>query len=157
AFAGLAFWFHPTGLAVPLIGVVVLFVMSGSRDAWRRAAVLLVIAFCVALPPAVQRASAFGGPLAFGQNTRFFVEHDDDLWAADAASPSVGDYIRTHSTMQVIDRLIARGAGRELAHFAVSVVHLPVVPFLLAGCVVALRDPRQRPLLAATALFLLAW
>jgi hypothetical protein len=57
----------------------------------------------------------------------------------------------------MLDRLLVRGAALELGHFAVSVVHVPVVPFLLVGCAIALRDVKLRPVAVAMALFLVAW
>jgi len=156
-FAGASMWVHATGVMALAIAVGVLVSIAGIRSALPRSAYALIVAILVAAPAAGQRALAFGGPFAFGQNTRFFADRADDLWIADAPNRGALDYIRTHSAGEIADRLLLRGAGRELGHFAVSVVHLPVLPFFLIGCAVAARDPRLRPVLVAVAIFLAAW
>ena len=157
ALAGFAMWLHPTAIVVPFIGAAVLASMFGLRASLQLSARLFAVALVLAAPVATQRLLAFGSPLAYGQNNRFFVDSENDLWAADAASPGIVEYLRTHSAAQVLDRLVIRGAWRELGHFAVSVVHLPVVPFLIVGCAIAVRESSLRAVVVAMALFLAAW
>jgi hypothetical protein len=155
--AGLACWVHPTGVAVVVLAMVLAAATAGRGR--RVAAVVLVFASAaiVAAPPAVQRTQAFGNPMGYGFNNRFFVESGDDLWSNSISPPSFREYLTTLSPARVFDRLVVQGAGALLWDYVTYVVHIAVAPFVAYGAWRALREPGLRPIVLSLGLFLLSW
>jgi hypothetical protein len=155
--AGLACWVHPTGVAVAGLALLLAAATAGRGRRLAAVAVVFASAAIVATPPAVQRAQAFGNPMDYGFNNRFFVETGDDLWSNSISPPSFREYVTTLSAARIFDRLVVQGAGAVLRDYVIDVVHIVVVPFAAYGAWKALREPGLRPILLALGLFLLSW
>ena len=154
--AGLASVVHPTGIAIPIIaaGLAVATADRGRRLA--AAGLVIVVALLVAAPAAAQRAHAFGNPMSYGFNNRFFVEQTADLASGRLAPPILSEFLAQHSIGGILVRL-GRGASLELRDFIVHAVHVPAFPFVVYGSWLAVRSTRLRPVALALAAFLLSW
>jgi hypothetical protein len=157
AAAGFAWVTHPTGVAVPVITAVVTAMAAPRGMRLGRATLVLAIALAVAAPAAGQRARAFDGPMDYGFNTRFFVEHRQDVTSASLEPPTLVEYVAATPPARILDRLVVRGAGAVAWDLAVDVLHLHVVPFLAVGCWLAVGTGTLRAVLVAAGLFVASW
>ena len=115
--SGMAYYVRPEG-------IFLLFILSVSFIALRiktirKDIIFLLIGigafFLVTFPFLWGRYCAFGSPFTYGENDKLFVDSFRlDVWSKNIPSPSLLEYLRTHSVSQWIYRFFVKGCFKQL-------------------------------------------
>ncbi|MCB9898552.1 MAG: hypothetical protein H6825_11150 [Planctomycetes bacterium] len=110
AVASLSYAVKANGLFVLLAIVAwagIVRVRSGRR-LWPLVALPLVFVV-VSLPHLVLRAETFGSPMSYGENSKYFVDSYAQVWDPSVPTPSLLDYLSSHTPAQWFDKFVRGG------------------------------------------------
>jgi len=112
-FASLAHYVRPNGLF--LMGVILATIFI-KQFRYKKIQIIdygivVLIFFAVSAPHLIARWSDFGSPFDYGQNSKYFVEHYEQVWSPNIKSPSFFEYFKTHSNLEIYEKFVTRGGA----------------------------------------------
>lgn len=115
-FAGLSYWVRANGL----FQLFVILGMVGIRSAGRIGSLVkngltaLAVFAGVAAPHLIMRQRQFGSPFDYGPNSKYFVDRFDQVWDESVPSPSLLEYLSSHTWQDFYHKFIDNGLFRIL-------------------------------------------
>jgi len=125
--------------------------------------VSMVALFVLLVAPMLfARDAEFGSPFTYGENDKIFVDNfTRDVWAPNIPARSLGEYLETHSLVDVIDKFVIQGFvklvfslvhGWEPGVYGTVVMPILLVPFLF-GALFSLHDRWYLPVFVYLVVF----
>lgn len=131
-FAGLAYYVRPNGFFLLAI-LVMTYLVIGWKNLRKMVLPLIIgiiVFFAASAPFLIQRDLAFGSPLTYGENDKYWAEDYSYLWANNIPVPTLGDYLKSHNVKEMFDRFVTEGAVR-VAFDLFRPKDLPLLAFFL--------------------------
>lgn len=148
-FAGLSYWVRANGLfqLFVILGMVVIW--SGGRIPYlvRNGLASAAVFAAVSAPHLVMRYRQFGSPFDYGPNSKYFVDSFAQVWNDAVPSPSLTEYLATHTWHDYYQKFIEFGLF-QVCGFLPSVLNGANLWLILLGgsLVVAVARGRREML-----------
>ncbi len=109
--ASLAYYVRPNGLFLMGIILLTVFIKHARLKKIKIIdyGIVLIVFFTVSAPHLVARWANFGSPFDYGPNSKYFVDDYAHVWAANIKSPSLLEYLKTHSNTDIHKKFIKNG------------------------------------------------
>ena len=112
-FASLAYYVRPNGIFLLL---VILLYRLFSEEPWGRRMTYSIAAvlafFLISSPHLYARYAAYGSPVDYGENSKYFVDSSDDVWDPSVPIPTLGQYLATHTIGNYVNKFVIHGVIR---------------------------------------------
>ncbi len=158
-FAALAYYVRPNGILIlPIMLLSFLFwrkQIEGFR--YRHIIFAIVVFFAVSIPFLYQRYEHFGSPFLYGENSKFFVDSYHMVWSYNIPSPSLIDYLKTHTLADYFNKFVVRGIlgiGYDYVYYIIPPV---LLLFFLYGAIVHLKDYKFVPIAVVFSIWILGF
>ena len=111
ALTAVSYYVRPNGLFVFAALLITLVLHSpGSRKSLTLSMSVTTMVFMLIIVPYLYaRYAAFGSPFDYGANSKYFVDHYEQVWAENVIAPSLWEYVSTHSWVDFYERFIRNG------------------------------------------------
>lgn len=121
-----AYWTRPNGiLLLPIILFIYRLWSGGGTKVYGRMALTMLIFFLLSFPFLYQRYAYFGSGFDYGENGHFFANTYTDAWGAAIPTPSLFDYLSTHSLYDWFFKFGVGGIGLiAVAFFIYLIPHI---------------------------------
>lgn len=122
--ASLAYYVRPNGLF--LMGIILFSVFIKhvrlKKIKMIDFGIVLIVFFAVSAPHLVARWVNFGSPFDYGPNSKYFVDDYAHVWAPNIKSPSLLEYLKTHSNMEIHNKFVKNGIMAVWRDFTNNIV-----------------------------------
>jgi hypothetical protein len=123
-FASLAYYVRPNGLFLMGIILVTVFIkqIRYKKIQIINFGIVVLVFFAVSAPHLVARWSDLGSPFDYGPNSKYFVDHYEQVWAPNIKSPTFFEYLKTHSNSEIYEKFVIKGVQPVLRDFSKLIV-----------------------------------
>lgn len=118
--AGLSYWVRPNGLF--MMFVIFIYAVSQvckKKISWHILLAVPLVFFLISAPHLYQRYNRFGSCFDYGENSKYFVDHYEQVWSENIPVPSLSNYLATHGVRDYFSKFIHHGLFKALRTFKV--------------------------------------
>lgn len=118
-FAGLAYYVRPNGIFIfAILFFTFLFLHYKTiKINYKHLLIGVLIFWVVASPFLFDRHDAFGSAFTYGENDKYFVDSYHQVWSNNIETPSLSEYLTTHSFLEIFNKFVIHGFFKILFDF----------------------------------------
>ena len=118
--ASLSYYVKPNGIFLLVVIVLsLIFPLKQRRRNWLFLLLVVPFLFLLVSQPHLQaRYEAFGSAFNYGENSKYFVDSYQQVWSSNIPTPSIFDYLATHSIGDYFRKFIIEGLLKVLTTFS---------------------------------------
>ncbi len=155
--AALAFHVRPHGLfllAAILVTLAVYWWRDG-RSYLKQMLSAVGLFLLIVSPQLIARYIEFGSPFHFGENSKYFVDEIEDVWAHNVPVPTLWEYLTSHTWSDYYYKFVEMGLLEVLREFHLEITLVIWIPLMYLGVTKILFFDRRHDQFALLAYWLI--